>query len=72
MDFYSYDLKLAIEVDGDSHFTAGAREYDHQRQQYIESFGIRFLRFSNDQVVNNIEGVVATIGEYINSSGDPL
>ena len=38
LDFYCPGLKLAIEVDGDSHFEAG--EYDRERQRYIESLGI--------------------------------
>ena len=39
LDFYCPRLKLAIEVDGDSHFTEGAEEYDAERQRVIESVG---------------------------------
>jgi len=66
VDFYCYDLQLAIEVDGDSHFTDEVKEYDSERQRYIESFGISFLRFTNDDVLNNIEGVLEKIIDYIN------
>lgn len=61
LDFYCPRLKLAIEVDGESHFKTGAKEYDKIRQEYIETFGIQFLRVTNDDVCHNIEGVVQTI-----------
>jgi very-short-patch-repair endonuclease len=61
LDFYCPELKLAIEVDGDSHFVTGAQEYDRDRQEYIESFGIRFLRFTNTDVTENIDGVCQVI-----------
>ncbi len=61
LDFYCPRLKLAIEVDGDSHFKAGAEEYDKARQEYIESFGVSFLRFLNTDVCENIDGVCQTI-----------
>ena len=41
IDFFSVEIKLGIELDGDSHFQPGAPEYDSERQQFIESFGIR-------------------------------
>ena len=54
LDFYCPSLKLAIEIDGDTHFQAGARKYDLARQEFIERFGIRFLRFTNPQVCENL------------------
>ena len=39
-DFYCPRLKLAIEIDGDSHFVAGAEEYDNARKEHIETYGI--------------------------------
>ena len=61
LDFYCPHLKLAIEVDGDSHFVAAAEEYDKVRQEYIEAFGIRFLRFTNEDVNRNINSVCQKI-----------
>ncbi|MEA5598966.1 endonuclease domain-containing protein [Rivularia sp. UHCC 0363] len=61
IDFYSPILKLAIEIDGESHFMEGAAEYDRERQTYIESFGIKFVRFTNNDVYNNLDGVLETI-----------
>ncbi len=65
LDFYCPRLKLAIELDGDSHFMPGAQEQDKARQEYIESFGIRFLRFTNADVCENIDGVCWDIYEEI-------
>ena len=67
LDFYCPRLKLAIEVDGDSHFVPGTEEYDKARQEYIESFGIRFLRFTNPDVCDNLDGVCHMIFEEIES-----
>jgi very-short-patch-repair endonuclease len=61
LDFYCPRLKLAIEIDGDSHFMPGAEEQDKARQEYIESFGIQFLRFTNEDVYKNIDGVCQTL-----------
>jgi very-short-patch-repair endonuclease len=76
VDFYCTELKKAIEVDGESHFQDGVQEYDLERQDFIESVGIRFLRFTNDEVHENLEGVleriVWKIGELRNYPPAPL
>ncbi len=58
LDFYCPKLKLAIEIDGPSHFTSKAIKYDRQRQEYIESFGIKFFRVTNYDIYKNIDGVI--------------
>jgi len=65
VDFYCPELKLAIEVDGDSHFTPEAKAYDLVRQRYIEGFGIRFLRFTNQDIHDNLDGVLEVIANAI-------
>jgi very-short-patch-repair endonuclease len=65
LDFYCPRLKLAIEVDGDSHVGADAMKRDRERQDYIESFGIRFLRFTNSDVCDNLDGVCQKIYETV-------
>jgi very-short-patch-repair endonuclease len=65
IDFYAPELKLALEIDGDSHFQDGIEAYDYQRQSFIESKGIRFLRFTNQQVYENLEGVITMITETV-------
>ena len=50
IDFYCPKLKLAIEIDGVTHTSDEEVEYDIHRQKEIESFGIRFLRFTNLEI----------------------
>ncbi|HEC21058.1 MAG TPA: endonuclease domain-containing protein [Candidatus Peregrinibacteria bacterium] len=65
VDFYCPSRKLAIEIDGDSHFQKGAQESDRERQKYIESFGVKFLRFTNGDIYHNIDGVIGGVWEEI-------
>ena len=61
LDFYCPQLRLAIEVDGVSHQSAEAAERDSKRQITIERYGIRFLRFTDDQVLANVDEVLRVI-----------
>jgi very-short-patch-repair endonuclease len=62
VDFYCAPLKLAIELDGDSH--AGREDYDAARTRYLEAKEIRVVRFWNNEVIENLEGVCeALLGE---------
>jgi very-short-patch-repair endonuclease len=63
VDFYAPQVKLAVEVDDDSHFTPEVIEYDRERTKYLAGFGIDVLRFTNLDVLENIEGVLLTIDE---------
>jgi very-short-patch-repair endonuclease len=65
IDFYCPRLKLAIEIDGDSHFVSRADERDKARQEHIKAYGFRFLRFTNEDVYKNIDGVCQNIYEEI-------
>jgi len=66
LDFYCPERKLAIEIDGDSHFIGDAEQRDAQRQRVIERFGIRFLRVTNNDVRTNLYGVLLAIEEALN------
>ena len=59
VDFFCYEHRLAIELDGDSHI--GREAYDQRRQKYIEDRGIRFLRFLNTEVHEGTGGAVEAI-----------
>ena len=65
LDFYCPQLKIAIEVDGESHVSNDAMEYDHSREEHIKQFGIMFLRFTNNDVRNNLSGVLNKILETV-------
>lgn len=65
VDFYCPELKLAIEIDGDTHIQGNNPEYDKERQKIIESLEINFLRFTNSEVYHNMEYVLETIYDKI-------
>ena len=65
IDFFSVEVKLGIELDGESHFQPGAREYDRNRQQFIERFGIRMVRVLNTDIYDNLDGVLEMIGREV-------
>jgi very-short-patch-repair endonuclease len=65
IDFFSVEIKLGIEPDGDSHYEVGAREYDEKRRKFIESFGIRIVRILNTEVYKNLDGVLEMIGREV-------
>jgi very-short-patch-repair endonuclease len=65
VDFYTVEIKLAIEIDGDSHFTDGAEVADRERQSLIESSGVRFLRFTNRQVYEELDAVIEAISQMV-------
>ncbi len=61
VDFYCPELNLAIEVDGESHYTDKGKAQDKQRTEFLNNFGINFLRFTNPQIKHNVEGVLEHI-----------
>ena len=64
IDFYCPELKLAIEVDGESH-TSARQTYDEERQAFIEAYGVTFLRFTNADVYENLDGVLMRVLQTI-------
>jgi very-short-patch-repair endonuclease len=68
IDFYSPELRLGIEVDGGYHLGMDQADYDRARQQLLESLEIKFLRFKNDEIFDDLDRVVAMIAAAINSS----
>lgn len=64
-DFYCHKLKLIIEVDGEAHFNSAAQEHDNGRTAELERFGIQIIRFTNEQVIENLELVIDKIKNQI-------
>ena len=58
-DFCSPKAKLIIELDGSQHLDQ--EEYDKERTEYLESQGYKVIRFWNNDVMNNLEGVILAI-----------
>ncbi len=65
VDFYCPSAKLAIELDGSSHFEPGESIKDKKRQDYIESLGIRVIRFTNKEVYESLDDVVGLIQAHL-------
>ena len=59
VDFCAPRKKLIIELDGSQHLEQ--KEYDEERTKYLEARGYRVLRFWNNEIMNNTEGVVKVI-----------
>ena len=58
-DILCFSERLVIEVDGDTH--AEARNYDARRTTYLQRKGYRVIRFTNRDVMQNLDGVITTI-----------
>lgn len=65
LDFYCPNLKLAIELDGESHNSDGAIAADQARQAAIAALGIQFLRFPNQEVYAHLDAVLERIAETV-------
>ena len=67
LDFYCHSLKLCFEIDGDSHFEEEALEYDKIRTEFLENARIKVIRFTNKEIMDNIDGVLETLMNKINN-----
>jgi len=65
LDLYAPECKLAIEVDGASHYTTEGIAYDEERTRYLAGFGIEVVRVSNVELLQNLAGVVEGIERTI-------
>ena len=61
VDFYCPECRLAIELDGASHFTDGGAEHDAQRTAYLKDCGMEIMRFENQAIRDDIENVLELI-----------
>ena len=65
LDFYCPQLQLAIELDGDSHYQGAGMVHDAVRDRYLRSQNITVLRYTNRNVMENLEGVYADILRHL-------
>ena len=65
VDFVCREKKLIIELDGGQHNIDANITYDEERTKYLETEGYRVLRFWNNDIDNNIEGVFLKIDEFL-------
>ncbi len=63
VDFYCHEARLVVEVDGEIHDYS--KEKDGIRQEFLESLGLRVVRFRNEDVVERMEGVLEDIAGWL-------
>src|ERR1700693_3984865 len=67
LDFYCPELRMAVELDGGQHGFGAARARDRRRTKWLGSKGITVLRFWNNDVIENLEGVWSEIEQIVES-----
>jgi len=67
-DFYCHKAKLVAEVDGGQHYKGNNVQHDHIRDSILRDKDLVILRFTNTDVLSNIDGVVEAIGKQIDKN----
>ncbi len=70
VDFYAPKLRLAVEIDGGTHFLKADR--DATRQKILESMGVRFLRFTEKAVRNDPYAIAQAIDLWIGTNASDI
>ena len=70
-DFFCLRAKLVIELDGGGHDEEEQRRSDAKRSSYLETRGYQVLRFGNNEVTQNIDGVLENIAGHLKASASP-
>ena len=65
LDFVCYEHKLVIELDGSGHLEERQKEHDIERDKFIEQNGYKVIRIFNNDIINNINGVIDYILQNI-------
>ena len=71
LDFYCPAARLAIELDGQGHFTTSGFEYDQERTAYLNGHDIQVIRFENKEIFNRVEAVVEEIKHHLPPQAPP-
>ena len=61
VDFYCPKAKIVVELDGGQHYTEEGKLKDLQRDKYMNDIGLKVLRFSDTDILDNLSGVVEKI-----------
>ena len=70
-DFVAHSCKIIVELDGESHDFEERVRHDDRRDRWFALRGYRVLRFTNEEVMKNLEGVVLVIAEAAASGAPP-
>jgi len=66
-DFYCHEIRLIVEVDGDYHDDPDVKIYDQERTRELRNMGYRIIRFSNEDVIYDLKGVLCRLRTFITS-----
>jgi len=69
LDFYCAQGKLAIELDGSQHYEQDGMQKDRIRDEFLKSFGIEVIRYSNTDVDHHFSGVCSDIEKHLREKG---
>ena len=69
LDFFCPSANLAIELDGGQHFSKEGLEYDAIRDEFLRSVGITVVRYANNLIFENLDGVLEDIREHLRGVG---
>jgi len=67
VDFYRAEARLVVEIDGDVHLEASRADRDQARTEWLEAQGYRVMRFRNDEVMQDLDGVLEMIAAALTS-----
>ena len=66
VDFYASEVRLIVEIDGDSHFSDEEKSADEVRTHFLGGLGMTVLRFTNRQIMNEKQEVLDFLRRHIN------
>ena len=72
VDFYCASAKLVVELDGSQHFEEKGKYSDKMRDEYLNSLGLKVLRYTNLEIKHNFSGVCSDILKHISTSSASL
>jgi len=72
LDFYAPEFRLCIEADGGQHYEDKGKQGDKVREKELSRFGVEILRFNDNEILNNIEGVFEIIQKNLRRKDPPL
>lgn len=67
-DFYCHEQRFVIEIDGGIHNIEQQKEHDENRSAELDRYGIRVIRFTNEQVINSTEKVLQEIKKFVSNN----
>ena len=71
LDFFCVNAQLAVELDGGIHDQPEQKDYDNERTAFLEANGLRIMRFRNEEIADNLDGVMRAILEVASPTPQP-